>query len=542
MASVPPASPPDPATIPWWSDRRYVIALVLACAVPLIMPKLPPFTDLLGHLARYHVQLTIDTSPWLHRYFGFHWQLVGNLGVDLLVIPLSKLFGLQFAVKLIVLSIPPMTAAGLLWIARECHGGRIPPTAAFALPLAYGFPFQFGFVNSCLAMAFCFLAFGLWLYLGRKERWALRGAIFVPLGAIIWLMHSYGWGVLGLLAFSAELVRDRGHGGSRLHAIWRSALSTWPLWPPILLMLMWRSGSVSGNTFDWFNWIAKWAYLIAALRERWKGFDVGSLDLVLILVLAAVVRLRLQFEKTLGIAAIILAAAYLLLPRVLLGSAYADMRLVPYALAIAVIGIRPRDEGNRTLSTALAIAACLFFVVRMGASTWSLWQYDKEYDKQLVALDHVRPGSAVMVLVNLTCEGTWSKSRMDHLGSQAIVRRDAFANGQWTMPGAQLLTVTYAAAGRFARDPTQLLRPPTCRRRGEPIYEDTLKYFPRRAYDYFWLIDMPRERWPHEPDLIPVWEGERGVLYRIDASKQIDPPTFVPPLDPPRYGPRRVRD
>ncbi|MFO3796683.1 MAG: S1C family serine protease, partial [Anaerolineales bacterium] len=39
----------------------------------------------------------------------------------------------------------------LLWIAREVHG-RIPPTALFALPLAYSYPFQFGFVNFALSI------------------------------------------------------------------------------------------------------------------------------------------------------------------------------------------------------------------------------------------------------------------------------------------------------------------------------------------------------------------------------------------------------
>jgi hypothetical protein len=69
-------------------------------------------------------------------------------------------------VKLIVITIPAMTVAGLLWIAREVHG-RIPATALFALPLAYAFPFHFGFVNFALSMALALLAFGWWLRLAR---------------------------------------------------------------------------------------------------------------------------------------------------------------------------------------------------------------------------------------------------------------------------------------------------------------------------------------------------------------------------------------
>ena len=105
-------------------------------------------------------------------------RAIGNLGVDLLMMALAPLIGLEPAVKLIVLAIPPLTVAGFLWVAREVHG-RVPPTAYFAIPFAYGHPFMFGFVNFALSMAFAFLAFGLWLRLGRlgrtaAARWPVR--------------------------------------------------------------------------------------------------------------------------------------------------------------------------------------------------------------------------------------------------------------------------------------------------------------------------------------------------------------------------------
>ncbi|WP_156680177.1 hypothetical protein [Sphingomonas profundi] len=511
-------SPPE-TRLPWWSDRRYLALLVALSAVPMLWPSLPPITDALGHLARFRVELGIDSSPWLRNYYAFRWALIGNLGADLLVIPLAPIFGLQLAVKLIAVAIPTLTAAGLLLVAREAHG-RVPATAAFALPLAYGFPFQFGFLNYTLSMGLALLAFALWLRLGRAGRYGLRAAIFVVVAPLLWLCHVYGWGVLGLLCFAAELVRDRGHGGSRWHAIWRAALAMLPLAPPLVLMALWRSGAVSGSTGDWFNFVAKLAYGLAMLRDRWYAFDVGSVALLIAIVAIALLRRGLRFDHMLAIAALILFLTYLLLPRILLGSAYADMRLIPYVLGIAVIAIRPIDA-TAPLARALAVAALLFFGARTAATTVNFIRYDRAYARQLVALDHVEPGARVMVLVSLQCQGTWETTRMDHLGSQALVRRDAFVNGQWVMPGAQLLSVIYRPAGRFATDPSQLLRPRECRGYHEPILEDTLRNFPRAAFDYFWLIDMPPERWPHEPDLIPVWHGARGILYRVARSATI---------------------
>lgn len=501
------------ATSAWWQRRWYAVALCCLMVVPLLRPDIPPLIDLLGHIGRYGVELGRAHSPSLQRYYGFEWGLIGNLGVDLLIVPMSKIFGLELGVKLIVLMIPPLTAGGLLWAAREAHG-RVPATAVFALPFAYGYPFQFGFANYALSMAFAFLAFALWLRLGRLGRIGLRAVLFVPIGLLIWVCHSYGWAVLCLLVAAAELVRARDAGRGLVATVWRAGVASLPLAPPILLMLAWRSGAVAGGTANWFNWSWKLSWVLAALRDRWMSFDIAGVMLVLLLLGAGAARTHLRFDRTLGLAALFLLAAYVLLPRILLGSAYADMRLAPYALAIAVIALRPAERPH-WLAPALAIFGLMFLSARLAAHTVHYAALDRAYQRQLEAMRHIPIGARVMALVNLPCQGQWNYSRMDHLGSLAIGRRQAFVNGQWTMAGAQLLTIRNTAAGRFAGDPTQLLRPLHCRRRDEPVFEDTLRNFPRDAFDYFWLIDMPPERWVSEPDLIPVWRGRTGILYRI---------------------------
>ena len=69
--------------------------------------------DLPGHMGRYRVQLDRGAHPWLADWYKFEWSLIGNLGVDLLIEPLAPLIGLEPAVKLIVMAIPALTAAGL---------------------------------------------------------------------------------------------------------------------------------------------------------------------------------------------------------------------------------------------------------------------------------------------------------------------------------------------------------------------------------------------------------------------------------------------
>src|SRR3954447_384438 len=261
---------------PWWEAPPFLALVVAATMLPLIYPPIPPLVDLFGHMGRYRVELDLDQSPWLQQYFNYHWAAIGNLGVDLLVLLLGPVMGLEPAVKAIVLVIPPITALGMLWVSREVHG-RVTPTAFFALPFIYGFPFLFGFVNFALSVAFAFVAFGLWLRLGRLERTVLRGWLFVPISLVVFFCHTYGWGLLGLMCFSADAVRLHDRGRSWWRAGLEAALHASVMALPLLVMFIWRGETHGGQTYGWFEWKSKWRWIYSALRDRWKPFDTWSL-------------------------------------------------------------------------------------------------------------------------------------------------------------------------------------------------------------------------------------------------------------------------
>lgn len=503
----------------FWNHPGIVLLIVLLSGLPILIVDVPPLIDLPGHMARYEVQLHLHDSPALQRYYDFDWALIGNLGVDLLVMPLAWLFGLEPAVKIIIFAIPVLTSAGLLWVAREVHG-RIPPTAYLALPFAYSFPFLYGFVNFALAMALALLAFALWLRLGRLERPKLRAILFVPISMLLWLTHAFGWGALGVLAFSAELIRQHDRGRGIIAAGWQTALQVLSLTPPMVLMLIWRSGNVVGKTTGFFNWTAKHHWITMVLRDRWELFDRLSLLLVACVIVAATCTPRLSLSRHLTATTLFLAAVFALLPWLILGSAYSDMRLAPFVFAIAVLAVRLKPQATQRFATTLAVAAIAFFAVRLGGTMASFHLYDRVYQRNLAALEHVPYGARIVSFAPKRCGEPyrpWHMLRLEHLPGMAVVRRHAFSNDQWVMPGAQLITVRYRAGWPFVRDASQVVVQRRCSRPREAWrgIDEALRTLPRSAFDYVWLIEPPRYDPALTRGLRPVWRSGRSVLFRI---------------------------
>jgi hypothetical protein len=499
---------------PWWQSSRSIWLLALLFAVPLLWPAIPPLTDVPTHMARYRVALDLGSSTHLAQYYDFRWALFGNLGVDLLVMPLARLFGLELAVKIIVIAIPSLTAAAMLLLAREAHG-KIPPTSYFALPLAYAFPFQMGFLNYALGVALAFLTAALWLRMGKKGDLRLRAVLFVPVAFLVWLTHAVAWGMLGLIIFGLEYARALESGSGWWRAAVRAAISCLPLAIPALLMLEWWTMRSTGETGLW-QAVAKFFGVATILRNSWLSFDLFSALLLYGLLAAGIWGKFFRFSAGLGGAALLLWGAFLVTPFVLMGAALADIRLAPYAVAVGILALRPGPRLDEKHLRFVAAAAIAFVAARIGVHTYTYWELDSEFRAEAAALDHIPRGAAVFSMANAPCIGTWHTQRVDHFASLATVRREAFTNGQWPMPGGRLLSVNYGPADGFTLSPTQLLLPDECRSDENYSLDEAMKLLPRRAFGFVWLINVDSAKWPRDPQLRQVWRNDSSVLFKVN--------------------------
>jgi hypothetical protein len=283
---------------------------------------------------------------------------------------------------------------------------------------------------------------------------------------------------------------------------------------PILVMLIWRSETHGGQTVDWFNWDIKWRWIYSALRDRWKWFDIASLTAAALVFAFAIFSRKLTLSRNLAFSGIVLAAAFAIIPRIVFGSAYADMRLVPYLIAVALLSIRFSGAPDRRTAHVLAVLGLLFFATRTIASTVSLGMSGRDQHAKLQAIDHMSHGARVITLTGMPCQEYWPLLRSSHLGAMVIVRREGFSNDQWLLEGVNLLDLRYRAAGYFAADPSQLVRPDHCHDRLHRTISQSLSALPRKDFDYVWLVDVP----PYDPSIVegmkPVWRGPGSILYQ----------------------------
>lgn len=458
------------------------IVLSFLAALPAVLAWAPQMTDYPSHLAGYQIMLDHGRDPFLTKYFEFKWHWTGNLGVELLMVPMAPLFGLEQAGRIVVALIPLLTGLSIVavsWTLRKSVG--VGPILAFAM--IWSPSLLMGFLNFSLSIALALFAFALWVKL--EERQWTRRLLFVPIGFVVWLCHVSGWGVLGVMVFGYEWSRRRNWRD------WRPFLKPWPLIFPLLPMLLGMGAnskvSYGGGVLDY-----KLSILFKAMRSYDYSLDVASVSLVSLVILAALVTRRIDWR--LGWGALLLLFLTLAVPRQIFGGDYADYRLSTTALLVGCLAIKwPAPRWG------LALAG-LLFTVRI-AITSVVWYQDAQTARQMmVALDYVPEGAKVATAVAIP-RRQWMFGPFEHFGSYAVVRRSAMENSNFALPDVHMLSMREKAY-RFA-DPTQRILYSANQR------IDLRKFRPALHAEYLWFIGKVK------PVALP--DGAR-ILYSTPNS------------------------
>jgi hypothetical protein len=515
MASIA-ASPPAERT--WLTAFGWGPAIVIALlvAVPVMLPPILPLADLGGHLGRYVIQLQGGHDAQLAQWYTFRWLLIPNLGVDLLVQALGPIIGLEPAVRVIVGAAVSLQAFGLLLMSRVVHG-RITPFAIFALPFIYGHSLLYGFLNFTLSMGLLWCSLALWIVMSdgaaRKRRWP----VFVLVATIMWTCHLVGWALLCIAAGSQELTRQHERRGALFPAAIASIRPLSCLLAPwVVKLLIFQPSTGTGRNSGFFLLADKFAGLLQVFRDQWYRFDIVSVGVVVLLIAWSWFSGWTRLNRGLILAALITAACVIVIPQRMLGSYFADQRLIEPAFLFALLAIGLSGRGPTRLPHVLFAAAALFAGARLVSNTVSLWQLGNRSANALKVLEALPHHAQMVTFRALACPPPvqWTFDRWTHLSGYAIERRHAFSNDQWDVPGAQLLRMHNPAAGRFQADPSQIVYEVPCQRKIDVAA--AAKQVPA-AIPYLWVI------WSGKPKGLAGWElmarNGRSVLYRRPVTR-----------------------
>ncbi|MGY0570621.1 hypothetical protein ACTGJ9_005815 [Bradyrhizobium sp. RDM12] len=349
----------------------------------------------------------------------------------------------------------------------------------------------------------------------------LRAALFAAAACLVWLAHAYGWVVLVVLVGAFELCR----GWHRAPAAWPSMVlvilrRAWPIMIPAVLMIVWRQGNGAASTGHFFDIGTKILGLVWTLRDQNIWLDTLSLLLAIGLLYFGIRSRNTRVNPPLLVGAAGFLILILLMPGQMFGAVYADVRLWPIFFIVSLTAVAPADGMQRS-SGVVAGMALAVFAIRIVAMAVGFAAYDSGYAQHLRALNDVSRGASIAVLTRPpTCE-QWRAPRVAHLGSLAIVRRDAFVNSQWDASGGQqLLAPLHARGTAFNADPSQYIEvaPGGCDGDLSATLAQRIAQIPRDRFDYVWLLDVDAAHLAIMPGLRRLYQDDRSALFAFNKE------------------------
>ena len=372
----------------WWTSPGLWLVLAAATTIPFFFTDVPPLVDLPNHIARYHVFLNFEHSPLLEKYYIVNWRLLGNLGVDIIVRAVGPYLGAEFATRIVVGMIPPLTVAGIYAVSRALSG-QVTPSALASLLVIYNWPFNTGFVNFSLSAAMAMLILALWIRL-RALGFLARLAIFAPLGFATWVAHIAGWGLLGLAIFGFELTRACRARGVNLRSLFAAAFATFPFSIMIIFIVFWRADAeVTVGAYFGVNFLLeKLVALVSLFHEEYLLWDLFCSLVFACLTVALYFAGGRMFVAAACVIAILYIAAFVASPATIFASYFVDRRILPYAAIFVLLSVGLADqvladERRRRVVSFIAAAALALFIARLAVTT-IVWEEFAHIGRQAV--------------------------------------------------------------------------------------------------------------------------------------------------------------
>jgi hypothetical protein len=500
------------------SDRSMgtvVFALLAAVSfLPVLLTPIPAMVDYPNHLARMYI-LSQNGTPDANPYYEVAWALYPNLAMDLLIPQMAQLINVENATRLFLLLSQLLIVGGALVLERVVKG-CVHLAGFAALMFLYCLPFAWGFVNFEFGLGVALWGIAVYLMLAERA-WPLRFVVNAVFVAVLFTAHFFSLGVYGATLGFYELWRAYDRKVSYRDAALRLVMLAIPALVLFGIMQL-TAGSIGSEGTTWFF----------EFKPLWLFRIMSGYNLTLSSASALALMASLFFAAKRGVLklkpagiwlAIGFAILYLAIPSTLLGTSFADLRVIP-AAALIVPAFCSLSLPNRRWTIA-ALTGVTGITLANLAVVFTVWlSYRADYAAIIESFHKIDRGS--LVLVGGSGEGEdppfndLTRYPMAYAPTLAVHYANAFVPNVFTAVGKQPVQ-TRAAVQRLATPyggpmPIRVLTTIAAGQASSDIPPFIRTWY--RDYDYLYVLG------PHVANPLPnlleeLDSSARFVLYKI---------------------------
>jgi hypothetical protein len=237
------------------------------------------------------------------------------------------------------------------------------------------------------------------------------------------------------------------------------------------------------------------------VRNYAPALDIATLGLVIWVLVFGLLTRVLRFESHMRWPALTIAIAGICLPYQVMGSNFADARVVLAAAFLLVCATDIRI--NRGYLAIFAVLVVTLFSGRM-LVVGNHWQGAEALYKQMSSAMEQIPQGARLLAVSSRDPDRLYETPNPHMAATAVMRKDVFLPSMYAMPRGQLLTFTekYLGLARNAPKPDEWM--------GDAITWKQVE----QDYDFILLTGIERLEVPPPNTLLPVFKSTGFQLYR----------------------------
>lgn len=178
-------------------------AIFLIAAAPVVAAPVLPLIDYYGHVARFFVLAHVDQDAFLAASYTPHWQILPNIGLDVIGTGLMHGFSTLTVAKALVVLLFAVQYFGVLAFNRQIAGRASLLVAVLCATLLYSFVLGWGFANFLLGLGLLFWGAAWWMAM-RDRPW-IAVPVACLLAVAIFLTHGVAFVLYGLLLGGLEV-------------------------------------------------------------------------------------------------------------------------------------------------------------------------------------------------------------------------------------------------------------------------------------------------------------------------------------------------